>query len=66
MGKGFITLDQLLRALNTQVSDNTGKGEHKLIGTILYEQGALDVDQFMEVRNLCWFARINAQRKEAL
>ena len=47
--KGFITLDQLVRAINVQVVNNIEKKEHKLIGTILYEQGLLTNGQIDEV-----------------
>ena len=35
--KGFITLDQLLMAINIQIVENLEKGEHRLIGRILAE-----------------------------
>ena len=59
--KKYITLDQLLHALNAQSLDDIETGEHKLIGTILFEQGSLDLDQYNEVLNHCWFTRANAE-----
>ena len=59
VGKEYITLDQLLHALNTQSVNDLEKGEHKLVGTILYEQGALNLEQFHEVLDYCWFIRAN-------
>lgn len=35
--RGFITLDQLLMAINIQIVENLEKGEHRLIGRILAE-----------------------------
>ena len=57
--KEFITLDQLLTALNTQMAEDIESGEHRLIGSILYEHGAINAEQFNEVKDLCWFTRIN-------
>ena len=59
LAKKYITLDQLLHALNTQSVNDLEKGEHKLVGTILYEQGALNLEQFHEVLDYCWFIRAN-------
>ncbi len=60
LSRNYITLDQLLFALNTQNMEDTEKGEHKLIGTILYEQGALEQKQYAELVNYSWFSRANA------
>ena len=35
--RGFITLDQLLMAINIQIVENLEKGEHRLIGRVLAE-----------------------------
>lgn len=59
MGKGLITLDQLLNALNIQSMDNKEKGEHRLIGTILRDQGLLNDEQLDEIQTFCSFMRIN-------
>jgi hypothetical protein len=47
--KGFITLDQLVEAMNSQVEENLQMGTHTPIGTILVEKGWLDVSQIKEV-----------------
>jgi hypothetical protein len=47
--KGFITQHQLLKALSAQVIDNLEGRPHRLIGEILYEQGAMTVAQIDEV-----------------
>ncbi len=49
MEKGFITVKQLLTALNTQVMDNAEKGEHRFIGSILLEHGYLSIPERDEV-----------------
>jgi hypothetical protein len=59
MEKGFVTLDQLLYALNIQSMDDRKKGEHRLIGSILREQGWLNNSQINEIQNFCRFIRIN-------
>ena len=47
--KGFITAEQLIEALKTQVIGAIEKKEHKLIGTILLEMGLVTRDQIDEV-----------------
>jgi hypothetical protein len=47
--QGMITRNQLLEALKTQVEDNVEKGTHRLIGEILYQQGAITLAQISEV-----------------
>lgn len=47
--KGFITLDQLVEAMNSQVGENLRMGTHTPIGTILVEKGWLDMSQINEV-----------------
>ena len=49
MDKGIITKDQLIKALNIQITENIEKGKHKLLGTILYEQGIMTMPQILEV-----------------
>ena len=41
--KGFITIDQLVEAMDIQVMDNVEKGEHRPIGRILLAQGLLTI-----------------------
>ncbi|MBC8417137.1 MAG: hypothetical protein KJ573_13090 [Proteobacteria bacterium] len=43
--KGFITEEQLAEAIVMQVSDDMAGKEHRLIGTILFEQGYLNAKQ---------------------
>lgn len=48
--KGFITLDQLLKAINIQIMENMEEeDQHRLIGTILFEQGLLTTPQIDDV-----------------
>ncbi len=47
--KNYITVGQLLNALNTQVMDIIEKKEHRLIGTILREEGFVTIAQIHEV-----------------
>ena len=47
--KGFITMDQLVEAIDGQVMDNIEKGEHRPIGRILLSQGLLTIPQIREV-----------------
>ena len=47
--QGMITRNQLLEALKAQVADNVEKGTHRLIGEILYQQGAITLAQISEV-----------------
>ena len=47
--KGFITAEQLIEALKTQVIGAIEQKEHKLIGTILLEMGLVTREQIDEV-----------------
>ncbi len=47
--KGFITAEQLIEALKTQVIGAIEGKEHKLIGTILLEMGLVTREQIDEV-----------------
>jgi len=47
--KGFITAEQLIAALRTQVMGEIEQGEHKLIGTILLETGLVTGEQIDEI-----------------
>ena len=47
--KGFITLDQLVDAMNIQILEDVEKGVHRLIGEILLELGSITVSQIDEV-----------------
>jgi hypothetical protein len=46
---GFITADQLIEAIKTQVTEELSMGEHRLIGTILLEQKLITSWQLEEV-----------------
>ena len=47
--KGYITIDQLMDALEVQVRDNLSGKQHRLIGKILYDLGFLTIDQIERV-----------------
>ena len=40
---GFVTLDQVLTAMNIQVREDIENEEHRLLGTILVEMGVMQV-----------------------
>lgn len=46
---GYITADQLIDALRTQVIGDIERKEHKLIGTILLDMGLLTNEQIIKV-----------------
>jgi hypothetical protein len=58
--KGLITLDQLFDAMKIQLTEEIEKGEHRLIGTILFDMGVLSPPQIDEVLDSM------AQRKSSL
>ncbi|MDH4264178.1 MAG: hypothetical protein OEW45_00950 [Deltaproteobacteria bacterium] len=43
--KGFVTADQVIEALKIQVMEDIEKGQHRLIGRILLEQGLITLSQ---------------------
>ena len=43
--KGFITADQVIDALRIQVMEDMEKGQHRLIGRILLDQGLITLAQ---------------------
>jgi hypothetical protein len=47
--KGLITADQLFKALKVQVQDDLEKGNHRLLGEILFDQGVMTWTQVGEV-----------------
>ncbi|MES0362742.1 MAG: hypothetical protein ABUK14_02215 [Desulfobacteria bacterium] len=47
--KEFITPDQLFKALKVQVQDDLEKGDHRLLGEILFDEGAMTWTQVGEV-----------------
>ena len=46
---GFITLDELINALEIQVQEEIDKGERRLIGQILLELKVITSDQIKQV-----------------
>ena len=51
--KGFITMDQLSKAIETQLTDNLEEGQgHRRVGTILFGQGAITRPQIDKVLSL--------------
>ena len=49
VGKGFVTVDQLMEALQIQVRENIEERRHRLIGQILFDQGFMTLPQIEEV-----------------
>ena len=49
VGKGFITLEQLVEAMKIQIEEDVSDSDHRLIGEILVGLGAMNVSQVMEV-----------------
>ena len=49
LGKGFISLKQLIDAMKVQVEEDVEQGKHRLIGQILIDMGAMDTPKVMEV-----------------
>lgn len=47
--KGFITADQLVKALAIQTHKNVEKGKHRLLGRILADQGVNTDSQIDEI-----------------
>jgi predicted N-acyltransferase len=47
--KGFITIDDLLKALSIQINENLKKERHRLIGEILLEMDIMTADQIEAV-----------------
>jgi hypothetical protein len=49
--KNLITADELIDALKIQVMEDIERGQHRLLGRILLEQGLITVQQIDEVLN---------------
>jgi hypothetical protein len=47
--KGFITVDQLFEAIKIQIREELERGEHRLIGRILFDMGVMKLPQIDEV-----------------
>jgi len=60
--KGFLKKDQILEALDIQLTEDFSIGKHRLIGTILFEQGHLTIAQVNDV--LAYLAGVRGQKGE--
>ena len=49
--EGFITVEQLLKAIKTQVLEDIGTYSHRPIGAILFEQGSINDHQIESLIN---------------
>ena len=49
VGKGFITLEQLLEAMKKQISEDVSQEAHRLIGEIMIDMGLLTPPQVKEI-----------------
>ena len=49
VGRGFITLEQLLEAMKIQIEEDMQESSHRLIGEILLDMGFLNGKQVIEV-----------------
>lgn len=47
--KGFINADQLFEAMTIQLKENLDRGEHRLLGKILFDLGYMNCEQISEV-----------------
>ena len=47
--KGYVTIGQLMDALDVQVREDLSGIKHRLIGKILYDLGFLTIDQIQRV-----------------
>jgi hypothetical protein len=45
----YITVNQLVDAIRTQVKEEIEEGRHRLIGAILFEQGVMSMSQINHV-----------------
>jgi hypothetical protein len=50
--KGFITADQVIEALRIQVMEDMEKGQHRLIGRILLDQGLITLAQINDLLSI--------------
>ena len=49
INKGYITKDQLIRALTIQAKENIEEGTHRLLGQILLSEGFLSAEQVDDI-----------------
>lgn len=47
--KGFVTVEQILEAIEIQIRENMEQSKHRFIGTVLVEQGHMRHSQIQEV-----------------
>ncbi len=47
--KGYITKEQLIKALEMQAKENVMEGKHRLLGEIFVDEGLLTDDQVDEI-----------------
>ncbi len=47
--KGYCSAEQFIEALKIQVMEDFNKGKHRLVGRILLEQGAMNLEQINDV-----------------
>ena len=47
--KGYVTTEQVLNALDTQVKEDRSTGKHRRIGMILLEQGYITLVQIDDI-----------------
>jgi hypothetical protein len=47
--KGFITVEQLIKAMDIQIFENLQEEKHRLIGDILFEEGFITKKQIDEM-----------------
>jgi len=50
--KGYVKPENLIEALKTQVVEDMEKGEHRLVGRILLEQGLLSTEQIENILDI--------------
>jgi len=58
--KGFIAKDEIRKALEIQLNEDFSIGKHRLIGTILLDEGLITRTQFDEVLHILLTTRENA------
>ncbi len=46
---GFISVDQLIEAMNVQIREEIDEGRHRVLGAILFELGSMTTTQIDEV-----------------
>ena len=54
VNKGFITMDQLIKAMRIQLREDLGKSDRRFIGEVLVEMGLMNisqVDELLEIKS---------------